>query len=346
MTVNVLLIFSALPTVVLAQSATAPTNYQSFGPAYGGDDIESIDASIGPKTEFETTDAYEARKNAAKKDGTRMTFVIASDDRARNLFTFDADAEMMILALKVDSKTFYSSISYSDILNTPKYNTLSMRYVIRSQKEQIASNAYGATAKIKSFVADEYGLILDQKLPPIILLPMSTIEAKTVKPYLRAAIVCTHLGKSIMKEVQGQAATFQNPIEYYVESKFLPIVINEILVFDHRTGIVLLQVRSGDASDDLAQRERRRKLYPIELEVSGGGLLYATVDDGDALFVSSNEILRGKKRITLKLKSEFSIPTFVLNGAPFQPAWRVYQTSLGYTKMFDRAEAEIAAPVQ
>jgi hypothetical protein len=58
------------------------------------------------------------------------------------------------------------------------------------------------------------------------------------------------------------------------------VTISEFFVFDARTGVALLRFHPDDPSDAGIQTQARRKAYPLELQVSGSGVVYVQVDGG------------------------------------------------------------------
>src|SRR4051812_21524791 len=74
-------------------SDTEPNS--SLTPGFTGDNIAAVVASLAsiskPRSEFETTMQYEARRSANSKSGSTFTFVL---DKKDEMFTYDADAQI------------------------------------------------------------------------------------------------------------------------------------------------------------------------------------------------------------------------------------------------------------
>jgi hypothetical protein len=341
-TLHLLITFAV---VALAQDATfrdsAPigNNTTQVGPAFAGDSIESlvkdITTNAAPKSEFETTAAYEARRNAARRDGAAFVFVL---DSGKDLFTYDADSGTMMTSLPISKETFYLEP------NHPEHTVLTLRRIERSSREYIGSNAYGAKANVSSHLFDEYGVVVNQSLLSTLMSPpMDASNAKDTKPYLRAAVACTLLAGPVMRNVSGHEATISNPFEFYVQQQYLPVTVTEILLFDERTGNVLLRVHPDNTTDLTMQRELMSKAFPIELEVRGSGMVYISIDGGSEEPIFQNKVVRAKRQMTLKLKSEYDQLAFRLNGLPYKPVWSVHNKSYGTFAMFDYAEAVISS---
>src|ERR1035438_8925154 len=73
--------------VVLAQQADV-----TITPNFIGDDIEkSLQPSVSPKSEFETTAQYDARRAAARVTGKQLVLLL--DDAREETFKYDADTD-------------------------------------------------------------------------------------------------------------------------------------------------------------------------------------------------------------------------------------------------------------
>jgi hypothetical protein len=308
-----------------------------LGPAFTGDNIQSLVETIKtdslPKSEFETTVAYEARRNATRKDGTPLVFVF--DEKQQ--FTYDADSEMMMTSIAVKKQTFYLE------RNHPEYSVLDIRRTQRSQREYIGSNAYGAQAKISSSLWDEYGIVINQSLEPTLLLAMNTASARDLKPFLRLGVACTLLTSTILENVSGHEATISSPFEFYTHYFYLPVVVSEMFIFDRRDGTALLRVHSNSSNDLAKQQEFRTKTFPIELEVKGSGVLFVSVDGGSEEPMFQNTIVRAKHRLNLKLQSQYAQPDLRLNGIAYRPAWSIHNKLINSISIFDYAEAAISS---
>jgi hypothetical protein len=310
-----------------------------LGPAFTGDNIEALVGTMKtdslPKSEFETTATYEARRNMNRKDGATMVFVL--DDKQH--FDYDADSEMMMTTIGVRKQI------YLERGRVEYYPILDICHIERSHREYIGSNAYGAERKVSSNQWDEYGITINQPLESTLLVAMNTATAKDVKPFLRLGIACTLLKGALLQTVSGNEATIFNPHAYYINSSYLPVVVTEMFIFDKRDGTALLRVHSNSPDDIAMQRDFRKKTFPIELEFRGSGMLYARIDGGSEEPLSQNAIIRAKHQLNLRVEVSYDRLDLRLNEIAYRPAWSIHNlhAQIGTLSMFDYAEAVISS---
>jgi hypothetical protein len=82
------------------------------------------------------------------------------------------------------------------------------------------------------------------------------------------------------------------------------------------------------------------------LQIGGSGLVWVQVDGGREETAHDNAAIRARQEIRLKLKTQYSTPSFVLNGSSYSPRWQIYNKNIGSFSMFDHAEALITADSQ
>jgi YD repeat-containing protein len=90
----------------------------------------------------------------------------------------------------------------------------------------------------------------------------------------------------------------------------------------------------------------RRKSYPLELQIRGAGLVFVQVDNGREEMAFDGTLIRAKQQIHLKLETQYSQASFVLNGSAYSPAWQIYNRNVGTLSTFDHAEALITSDSQ
>jgi hypothetical protein len=337
-TLRLFIAVAPLAVVVLAQETTSNANYGTVGPAFTGDNIglviKAVTTKAAPKSEFETTPAYEARRNASKMDGSAFVFVF---DSQKDFFTYDADSATMMAPLPITTNKFYLEP------NSPEYTVLTLRRLELSSREYVGSNAFGATVNVSSHLYDEYGVVTNQPLVTALAFPMEVSIAKDAKSYLRVALACTLLGGEVHRDVAGHEATISDPYETHVQKQYLPVTVTELFVFDERSGNVLLRVRPDNAADLARQREFMSKPFPIELAIRGSGMIYVTIDEGVETPAFQSTVVKAKHQVVLKVKTELDRFSFLLNGAPYRPVWSVHRNTFGSFSMFDYAQAVVSS---
>ena len=322
---------------LMCRTAPAPVAApaERLGSTFTGDSIEALVQAIKkksvPKSEFETTAAYEARLNGERRD--EGTFVFVLDQRQ---FSYDADAEMMTASISMNKRKFSSEPDH------PEYWVLSVRHVLGSRTEYVGSNAFGVEAAVSSTISQDFSVILEQSLEPDLFLPMNPTTAQDVKPHLRTGLTCTLSSDKVFQDFSRHEPTISDPIDDFITYSFVPVTVREMFVFDKRDGTVLLRVHYNEPADLATQREYRDKMFPIELEVEGNSLLYVSIDGGSEEAVFENAVIKAKHQLNLRLKSQFDQVNLRLNGRTFRPAWSIHNREIGSLSMFDYAEANIS----
>jgi hypothetical protein len=320
------LLFSMMAITVSAADVVLKPNYT-------GDDIEQLfkSSGIAPKSEFETTAQYEARLNAARISGKRLVLLL--DDVREQTFKYDADAGMMTATIPTSRVRF---------LSEPNYPTHTVIRVHKSERrdEYVGQNAYGAERHISRTRGDEYGVVISQSFNRPLVFPLDSTAAREAKPYLHLGFACTILDDKPLKDLTYHEPTISEPYDLAINEHYLPVSIGEVFVFDARTGVALLRFHPDDSTDAHIQSQTRQKLYALELEIRNGLGIYAQVDDRAEEMVFGS-LVQARQRIRLRLTSQYETPTFLLNGSPYTPSWRIVNKEYGSFSMFDHAEAVI-----
>ena len=239
---------------------------QKFPPGFVGQDIESITkrltTSTLAKSEFETTQQYETRL-ALAKDSRQLVFVlrVGSEDGDVASFKYDADNQAMTAELW--------GVSTSKILSedeTPHFinirEVLVKRRLLRS-RQYIGSNAFGAKHLISSKEYDEFGLAFDpnglrglfavgkygETLTPKFSWSMKTVEAQEVKAFLRVAIFCVQSSPKIYKAEGHAKPTIDSPQEYITHHYYLPVLAEQVWIFDVRSGMIITRFGETELID-------------------------------------------------------------------------------------------------
>ena len=149
-----------------------------------------------------------------------------------------------------------------------------------------------------------------------------------------------------MMNLTSHKPTINEPYDLAILEHYVPVTIAEFFVFDARTGAAILRFHPDDLADVRAQTQIRRTSYPLELQIRGTGIVFVQVDNGREEMVFDDRVIRAKQQIHLKLDTEYSQPSFVLNGSAYRPAWQIYNKNVGTLSMFDHAEALITSDSQ
>ena len=98
-----------------------------------GDNIESLVETLKtnalPKSEFVTTQVYEAQRQAAQKIGSMFRFVLDATPKA---FIYDADSRMMTVSVPTDDHIFIGQ-------NPSRRPVINVHFVKRSERDYIGS---------------------------------------------------------------------------------------------------------------------------------------------------------------------------------------------------------------
>jgi hypothetical protein len=324
-------------SLMFSMTITASAGDVALTPNFKGDDIEQLfQTGSGPKSEFETSAQYEARRNATRANGKSLVLLL--DDARDNLFKYDADAGMMSATIPT------SRVHFLLEPKQPTHTVISV-HTMKHEDEYVGQNAYGAAKHISRTRGDMYGVIISQNFNRPLVFPLDPATARDTKPFLHVGFACTLLDDTPLKNLSYHEPTISAPYDTAIMQHFVPVTINEVFVFDARTGAALLRFHPNDSTDTTVQTQTRQKLYPLELEVRDGLLLYAQVDDGEEEPVRGS-LIQARQQIRLRLKSEYERPTFLLNGSRYTPYWRVFSKNFGSISLFDHAEAVITTESQ
>jgi hypothetical protein len=194
-----------------------------------------------PKGEFETTEQFEARRTA--KLAGKYAFRVEN-----GFFTYNADENILSAQLQ--------GISYSDGFSPDTYGSLLVLHNARVEDgSYLASNAFGASRRVRKVVEQEWGVTTSRFPTPKMILALSPDRARVLKPRLGVLMVCEfgpesipntghsiRLGPSSLPPASGYAhedPTITTPLEHTTYYYTVPATILGYWLFDRQTGEVL-----------------------------------------------------------------------------------------------------------
>ena len=136
--------------VVPAQQSDVP-----IPPNFVGDDIEKIfKSAAAPKSEFETTAQYVARRSAESIINKQLVLLL--DDMNEESLKYDADLGIMTTTIPIKQKLFILEPDH------PTYQVLAVRKVKLQKDEYIGQNSFGAKTRIERLRSELYGVVVNQ----------------------------------------------------------------------------------------------------------------------------------------------------------------------------------------
>lgn len=265
---------TAAPSVVNAgRPATANISQAMPGANVGGcggylgqvvtplsfDSVATRFGSISPKSEYETTAQYEARRASAVGSSTGP-FIIEKTPEGSDQFPYDADIQQLRIMPFAFDNTFLPAweIFYSARLDRALgVSTSGNIDVVVSQRNQItgsykATNGFGATVTVASTTRTTKAIFdrgplggnsddnlfpgsitRDYKVNPIGTLRLTPSEASVLKPSLRIALVVVPRAPYLVKgSTRLGNVTVRNPNDVTVDFTVLTADIQCGLVMD------------------------------------------------------------------------------------------------------------------
>ncbi len=282
--ISLLLCTSALFAQVPATKGKAPTaspgylrdpfvkeSLATFGPGFLGHDIKAVvalleKASPKSKSEFETTAQFEARVASISPVGKQYVFVNDPSADAQHIDKYNDAGEFVYNA---DEQAFDRSIMMaylgpSSDRRTGTGGMFMLRNITVPTGQYAATNSFGVrtiVSRIEKTLYELQVLKTEGKLSKTggdssrpyasassmfidIHAPMKTGEAISAKSHLRLAFICTVSASEVWREDNVTEPTIDNPVEIRWHEITLPVDINEIIVFDNRTGEILMTTRN------------------------------------------------------------------------------------------------------
>ena len=233
----------------------------SVGPDFYGNDPETISEALvadktDAKSEFETTAQFEQRqKQDSLSLSHKLIFVVPpaqSDEDSGWRATYDADAQVFRVSLQFVHRTFFAEPGQ------PVFDLLELKSRVIRAGKYLGQNAYGATAEVSSSIAKLYGLAV----PPNewgsqpsdllaglfhastynLLVPMGIENARNFKPNMRLLVVCVLRQRKPITDLAGYQATIDHPSQSTEIKNYLNADIEQVWVYDSRSGLVIKKV--------------------------------------------------------------------------------------------------------
>ena len=233
---------------------TAPLSLAAttLGPNFTGHNIVRIIAELAasplaaPKSEFETSAAYESRKAMYLDSKSRQyAFVLTSQTE----FVYDADAEQMSVKVTA-SQRFYIDAGES------RDHGFTLQTDIKSATKYVGSNALGVKATVTRVESDVFGVALskDDRLFNIeassfaskqeakLAVDMDGATAKQLKPHLRVVLICTLVDPTVYVGTEYHSPTITVPTEITNDQEAVIVHPDQVWVYDNRSGKVITKV--------------------------------------------------------------------------------------------------------
>lgn len=212
----------------------------------------SLSAALSPKSDFESTAAFQARMKAfygqpvfgTLKSTDRLALILR--DPSTVLFLYDADRQTLDVRLTSISSTFYRS----------PLDTLTIVSFYHPKGSYVGTNAFGATADVRKAYVEDYSVAFSENnllfrsdgysRRFIYTMAMSPDEAKALIPDARVLLLC-HLAEPWhYTEGNSHDATLSEPFDTVRDQHFVVIVPEQLWVFNRKTGAVVAKVSQSD----------------------------------------------------------------------------------------------------
>lgn len=259
-TLTLILGLSAFGQSISLDSNSIPLNFKS-------NDFNSVFTALrdskgnSQKSEFETTEQYNARKKTLVKLDSNKT---VEDDfyflyPAAHLSKYDADAEEF--TIEIPTESFYKlNETRQTSLPAKRYYTVEIKEpVIRSDGTFAATNIQGARITVNKSTIIRQGLIFmnfkeveggvtsvnrEPKLIAKFGLPLA--KAKEAKPHLAVLYITKLVNPYFDTKIDLEEATFSKPTEILKTTSYLYGNVSEIWVVDSASGAVYSKLKPVD----------------------------------------------------------------------------------------------------
>jgi hypothetical protein len=188
-------------------------------------------AGASPKSEFETTAAFEARiASVPEKFKKQMVFpLVAGSD---NIVRYNADQGMVSVSL------FPSfPISGSQVLHV-----LPLRRVVHEYPPYMASNSFGVTKPISRKVVEEQGIEIGSARIIGLQFPLDAARASVVKPLLCFAIQGAVSQALVYSGTTRHTPTMSEPSDSALAGEYVPVAVTQLLAIDVRDGSIVATI--------------------------------------------------------------------------------------------------------
>lgn len=340
-----------------------------LAPQFKGHDIVAISdyikqaPALAPKSEFETTAAYEARRASFPREkltgninaDSHLAFVI-DEERLRGSaeeFRYNADAGVLKVSLTGRGEKFFLE------RNQPEMQTVTIRSSIQSSEKYMASNAFGAKVEVTDIYSESYGLsfsspswVFERSYAFSQVVTMAPELASKIKADLRFLIVCRLQEPWYLHSATGHDATIDNPVKVTEGLNFLQVLPEQIWIVDVRSGEIISKFNPETFEADKAEKLKAElREFPLIIELSADNNvvpLRVRSDDGEEHFIAVNknrQTLRAKTQVALRwsVPSDTSDLTITVNGKPYNAHWQTKETIIGSHRFIDEATVTVRA---
>jgi len=222
-------------------------------------------AKIAPRSEFETTEQFNARVAAATSQSAQ-SLIIAKAVEDYSHFAYDADRQKLIIkSYAFDNKNFDAwRIFFLADVKEPVASTLGNIDVYIGETDKtvgsyIGTNAFGVSMRVRKIQRSTYAIFqrsapgindsifVDQDRKGVIgEIAMAPDVARTLKPKLKIAFVVKPKAPFIVRaNYSGDAPTIDDPEEIDVTATMLIADIQCGLVLDHKSEVIGSYVGQG-----------------------------------------------------------------------------------------------------
>jgi hypothetical protein len=197
-----------------------------------------------PRSEFETTQQYEARRPApsakefafslptGKNDGDVVSFAYSADDQAMTLDVWGVDSATAVYGRAAG-----------------KESLLVKRHLV-NKRQYIGSNAFGVKTLITSETNNQFYIVMVtgdamDAVSGKYSWRMTTAEAKASKLLLRLLVLCKETEAPVYKEDDYGRPTTDYPFEHIWHNYYLPVSLTNVVVVDSRSGRIVKILELG-----------------------------------------------------------------------------------------------------
>ena len=216
---------------------------ETLGPHFAGHNIVAIAYALEhspylkDKSQFESTAAYQARLAKFTEHtiagglmpSGELGFVLRDKDLSDGGYSFTYAADEGVASLSI----------------TSPIQAAETRQHLR---DYVAGNAFNAKVRVSEWVHDLYILESSKNGIVHVNMKMSPAEARSLKESGRLLVVCHLIAPWILSDSSYMEPTIDSPVELTVRKHVLQVEIDQVWVFDQRTGRIIQKRESSDLS--------------------------------------------------------------------------------------------------
>jgi hypothetical protein len=236
----------------------------SLPPSYSGHDVAALynrlKALTGPKGEYETTEQFNARVQAAIIDDL-YAFKVESPGLFESSFSYDADARALEVKVPI---SLANGLGDTGKPAGEKYvsffaQTIPIKEESSTTHEYIGANAYGARVRVTERRIEDFQVIIGEEYHGGLSgsrsvgftdysmsfnIDMSPESAQVKKPALSLLLICrlklfSGFPQVVYNAFSSTKPTISNPTSVVQSSKCINVDLSEIWVYDNVTGEIL-----------------------------------------------------------------------------------------------------------